>query len=400
MSVSPLDELEQDGIEPDGIELVRSGVDRLAMLDPAMLSDVALADHLLAMRREMDRQEAVFARLARAGHTRGIGGVDGAASTAAWLRHRARMREGDAKAAIDCGEVCDFLSETGEAWRAGEIASDAARTIVAARVEGHDDKLLACEATLLELARRHEMRGLRRATARFRNLARADGNEPVDVDGLYFSRTFGNRSVLSGEFGDLAAETVATALHAYTEPPSDGDPRSTSQRYGAALVRICEVALEHAPESEVRGRPHLSFVLDWKTVNNGVVGRCDGEFTGPIHPNEMRRLLCDCTVSRVVTGPDGLPIDLGRARRTVPPTTRRVLVVRDEGCRFPGCNRAAGFCDAHHVVHWEDGGPTDRDNLLLLCPHHHRVVHQPGWNLEFDGLDVGVFRADGTEVTE
>lgn len=382
----------------DAIDLLRAAVDELAGLEPGELSDVVLADDLLALRREMDRQEAVFARLARAGHTRGLGSVDGAASTAAWLRHRAGMREGDAKAAIECGEVCDLLAETGEAWRAGEISSGAARTIVGARVESHDDELVACEDVLLDLARQGDVRGLRRAAGHFRNLARADGSPPGEHDGLHLSRTFEGRSVLSAELSDAAAEIVTTALHAYSDPPSENDGRTTSQRYAAALVRICEVALEHARDAK-RARVHASLVIDWTTLTEGELGRSDGAFTGPIHPQDVRRLLCDCSLSRVIIGPDGLPLDIGRARRTIPPGMRRALVVRDGGCRFPGCDRPPGWCDGHHVIHWADGGPTDRVNIVLYCDHHHHVVHQRGWREKFDGHELHVFRPDGTEVT-
>ncbi len=118
-------------------------------LDPALLSDHALADEMVALRREMDRQEGVFASLAWAGHQRGVGSVDGAASTASFLRHRAGMREGDAKTAIECGEVSELLAETGRAWRDGEITTGALRTIAGARVAGHDDKLVAVEPELL-----------------------------------------------------------------------------------------------------------------------------------------------------------------------------------------------------------------------------------------------------------
>lgn len=127
-----------------------------------------------------------------------------------------------------------------------------------------------------------------------------------------------------------------------------------------------------------------------------VPGRNDGEFTGPIHPQDIERLLCDSTISRIVTGPDSLPLDAGRTRRTVPPALRRALVVRDHGCRFPGCNRPPGWCEAHHTKHWIHGGTTERDNLILFCDHHHHVVHQPGWIAEFDGRDLRVIRPDGT----
>src|SRR6478735_8862509 len=100
------------------VDALRDAVDSLVEVDPAELSDRALADELLARRRELDRQEADFARLAWAAHARGVGAVDGAASTAAWLRHRAGMREGDARTAIECGEATELLGETGRAWRA------------------------------------------------------------------------------------------------------------------------------------------------------------------------------------------------------------------------------------------------------------------------------------------
>ena len=107
-------------------------------------------------------------------------------------------------------------------------------------------------------------------------------------------------------------------------------------------------------------------------------GRLDGEFTGPIHPRDIERLLCDCDISRIVTGPDSLPLDVGRMRRNPTPAMRRALVERDGGCRWPGCDRPAGFCDAHHVEPWQHGGETKLTNLVLLCSHHHHVTHKPG----------------------
>jgi hypothetical protein len=225
---------------PVGVSLVeqlRHVVDVLVDVDPASLSDAALASELLARRREMDRQEAAFARMARAAHTRGVGALDGAASTAAWLRAKARMREGDARAAIDAGAVSVLLGDKGEAWRAGAVSSAAARTIFAARVDGHDDAFVKCEPMFLDLARRHDLRSLRRATAHFKRLALADGTEPSAHDGLHVSRLYDGVTVIKGELSDLAAETVVTALHAYADPPDEKLTRTTSQRYADALVR-------------------------------------------------------------------------------------------------------------------------------------------------------------------
>jgi hypothetical protein len=376
---------------------LRDAVDELVALDPAELSDRGLADELVARRRELDRQEADFARLAWAAHVRGIGSVDGAASTAAFLRHRAGMREGDARSAIECGEVTELLGETGRAWRAGEISTGAARTIVAARIDGYDAQLLAVEPRLLLHARAGDLRSLRTAIAHFRNLARADGTQPGDHDGLYLSQTFGGRTVLTGEFDSLAAETVATTLHAYRDPPSDGDTRTTAQRNAAALVQACEVALAHIGDVG-KDAAHVSVIVDWQTLTGNQPGRMDGEFTGPLHPQDVERLLCDASISRIVTGPDSLPINLGRARRTPSAAQRHAIVARDQGCRWPGCNRPAGWCQAHHARPWHPDGPTDVDNLVLFCDHHHDVLHRPGWSMTFDGNELHIYRPDGTEV--
>jgi hypothetical protein len=308
------------------------------------------------------------------------------------------MREGDARAAIEAGSLGELLPATGAAWRGGDVSTGAVRTIAAARVDGHDDRLQACEHVLLGFARADDTRNLRRAAAHFRNLARADGREPRVPNGLHVSRTFANRTVVSGEFGDAAAETITTALHAYTDPPTDEDSRPLSQRYADAFVRVCQVALHHLGDT---GRPaaHVSAVVDWATLTRGQLGRCDGAFTGPVHPDDVRRWLCDSTVSRIVTGPTGEPLDVGRSRRTIPAALRRALVARDGGCRFPGCNRPPGWTDAHHVVHWVDGGVTALGNLVLLCDRHHHLIHEPGWTVKWDGSRFRVLRPDGTELT-
>jgi hypothetical protein len=73
------------------------------------------------------------------------------------------------------------------------------------------------------------------------------------------------------------------------------------------------------------------------------------------------------------------PLDIGRATRLIPPRIRRAVTDRDKGCAFPGCERPAKHCQAHHVVEWKDGGPTRVENLALLCGRHHRIVHHTAW---------------------
>ena len=93
--------------------------------------------------------------------------------------------------------------------------------------------------------------------------------------------------------------------------------------------------------------------------------------------------------SPVVDGPKGEPLSVGRRTRSIPPAVRRALSNRDRGCRFPGCP-ATQRLHGHHVRHWAEGGETSLDNLVLLCPTHHRLVHEGGFDVE--RLDDGAFR--------
>jgi predicted restriction endonuclease len=103
---------------------------------------------------------------------------------------------------------------------------------------------------------------------------------------------------------------------------------------------------------------------------------------------------------RVVMAGRSEPLDVGRRTPVVSAAMRRAVIVRDRVCRFPGCDRPHTWCDAHHVVHWADGGPTAVPNLLLLCRRHHRMVHRRGgFTLElFEGRPV--FRRPDGSVLE
>jgi len=86
-------------------------------------------------------------------------------------------------------------------------------------------------------------------------------------------------------------------------------------------------------------------------------------------------------LSRVLLDQRSLVIDVGQATRKIPVGLRKALERRDRHCRWPCCERAPVFCHAHHVQHWIEGGPTELDNLVLLCKRHHRMHHEGGWQL-------------------
>jgi hypothetical protein len=110
-----------------------------------------------------------------------------------------------------------------------------------------------------------------------------------------------------------------------------------------------------------------------------------------------RRLCCDAKIVPVTVDEQGTPLSVGRKTRVVPAAMRRALELRDKGCRFPGCSNR--HVDAHHLVHWADGGETKLENLLSTCKFHHRVIHEYGYTVETskDG-QVTVYDPEGRPV--
>jgi hypothetical protein len=102
----------------------------------------------------------------------------------------------------------------------------------------------------------------------------------------------------------------------------------------------------------------------------------------PVSAAAVRRITCFAGIQRILLNPDGVPLNVGREYRTVTPAQFTALIIRDGGCAFPGCTRDPGWCIAHHILHWADGGNTDLDNLVLLCSYHHTVVHHRGWTVK------------------
>lgn len=381
-----------------------AGVDAMMSVVPGELSDGELAATIVRFRREMDRQEAVFADLVVAGHRRGVGRDDGFESTPAWLRARAGMRTGDIHGAISSGELGEVLAKTRTAWRDGTISSGAVRVIGTARVDGFDEELAAIEPELLGAARRKDLWSLSRMASHFKKCARRDGNLGPEKDGLR-AAIVGDRLALDGDIGGLNAETIFRALDAFTDPPTDGDDRTLAQRRADGLARMCRVAMGAGSDTNMAS-PSAVVVIDWATFLAHMdreafvrFGQMNGGFIGALEPSTVETLLCDCTISRVILGPDSLPLNLGSERRSYPRWMRRAVAARDQHCRWPGCKIPATWCETHHVKHWQHGGDTSVANGVLLCSRHHHFLHaHPKWRVEWDQTTFRVFREDGTEV--
>jgi hypothetical protein len=107
---------------------------------------------------------------------------------------------------------------------------------------------------------------------------------------------------------------------------------------------------------------------------------------------------CDPQLTRIVLDADGLPLDVGRTQRLVPPHVRRAVEIRDKGCVWAGCHAPTWWCDTHHKIEWIFGGETSLENSALLCERHHTQVHH-GFRIERDPEGRWeTYRPDGSRI--
>ena len=165
---------------------------------------------------------------------------------------------------------------------------------------------------------------------------------------------------------------------------------SRTVRRADALAWMAERVFEPGDAPALAPDRHAIVVhVEAEVLADGRAGRCEIEHRTAIAAETARRLCCDSGIVPVVDGANGEPLSVGRRTRSIPPSVRRALASRDRGCRFPGCP-ATHRLHGHHVKHWADGGETSLENLVLLCPTHHRLVHEGGFDVE--RLDDRAFR--------
>jgi hypothetical protein len=137
----------------------------------------------------------------------------------------------------------------------------------------------------------------------------------------------------------------------------------------AALRELADRSLDTITEPNRRDRYRIHLHIDTTDGSSAPTP------SGWNLPDALRQhLTCDGLCTPVIEI-DGIPVSVGRSQRIVPDRTRHLVLDRDGGCVVPGCS-ATHFLEIHHIVHWEDRGPTDTWNLVALCPHHHRLHHR------------------------
>jgi hypothetical protein len=382
---------------------LRSGLDELRGTELRFLSDGDLEGRLDEIAHASGVLEAERARTVAEIERRGIHALSGHLSITSWVEHRTGTTWSEAARQVRTARALESMPVAREALYEGDVSPSAVGQLVAAR-DANPEAFASSEETLVEAARTLPPRELRRAVAHWKDMVDADAasrtdRERFDRRGLHVSPTFEGMVRVDGNLDPETGQTLISALRSITDVRArkgSEDHRSPAQRRCDALGELARRWLDSRDRPEVGGeRPHLTVTLDLDALEGRAGRRCELDEAGSISPASARRIACDASVARVVTRGDSEPLDVGRRTPVVPAGLRRAVVVRDRGCRFPDCDRPAPWCDAHHVVHWADGGETRLRNLVLLCRRHHRSVHD-GFRIEATDGGPRFFRPDGS----
>jgi len=370
-----------------------------ALTDPAGVELWRLTEReLLALVTELSvARNAVDALVLRAVaevEQRGSARAVGASSTAGWLAEATRTAPGTAVRTVELAAALTGAPAVAEVLGTGLISTDHAQVITSTLgglpADLPDAGRDACREFLLDAAHTDTPPMLRRRGTDLIHRLRAESLEErensavarreLHIGTVAFEGLVPVRGWLDVEAAELA-KTVLSPLSA-PHPAEDGqrDRRSGAQRMADALVELLHLAGDHACiPGEGYTRPHLTLTVDATTLAAGHGPTPQLSFLGPLSVAAARRIACDAELTVMSLDANLVPLDVGRCTYLVTGGLRTALTARDRGCAFTGCGRPPGWCHAHHIQHWADGGSTALPNLVLLCGHHHRLIHHGGW---------------------
>jgi hypothetical protein len=299
----------------------------------------------------------------------------------------------DVAAALSAGELS---LDAADAIRAGlgtptdEVPADAlalaARTLLllaptltveALAVRAREERLALDLTLVIERERAlREKRSLtlhRQADGMTRLTALLDPESAALVASVFDGVTSPRRG--GPRFVDESAQAHATALI--------DDPRTTEQLALDAFVQLVQLGADVRPDVMVGRRgPTVQVLVTARDLETGTgVGFIEGQ-SEPVSLATVERRICESGLQPVIFDSEGKPFDLGREQRLFSRHQRRAMAARDGGCMFLDCERPPSWCEAHHTDHWvRDHGETNVDAGILLCKHHHLLLHDNGWEI-------------------
>lgn len=385
-----------------------------AELPPNVLPIELLEREMVTLNTRMVADEYGLLALIREFDERGGWLKWGSTNCAEWLHWRLDLSLSAAREKVRVAHALKSLPEISNAFRRGALSYSKVRaltrvanraneldllafamTVSAALVEQHCQQLRNVRPDATEVARRaHQNRYLSASRNRSRSTMTITMEVPL-------------------EEGEMVLNTLDRVL---SEQPDAADAsHSYRVRQADALLDLCRDRLagrvSTGDEDALRGgiaesgdaiaRPRSGADLYQVMVHVDRSALDDDpkpDARSDLPAETVRRLTCDGALVPIQSDGNGIPTHIGRKQRTVSTSLKRALLARDRQCRFPGCAHTR-FVDAHHVQHWAHGGETTLDNLMLLCDHHHRLVHEGGFSIFVDHEGNRCFRRpDGRAV--
>ena len=395
----------------DALAELEAVLERLADEDLQSMFGPQVLERTGRLLRARNRLEAQVARTVREGEVTRAAEHDGMATMQSWLRGHGRLSPGAAHRLVAAGRALQELPAVAAAFADGRVTAEQVAAITpvtkpenvtAAAAQGV--QLADVDVVLAEVAATRPHAELRQVVHHYLERLDPDGPEPDPTEQRALTLVKHPDGSVSGHFelDAVGGEKVQAVVESFVQADRPkGDLRNRRQQLGDALVQWADVTLAagHAPILRTV-KPHvvvtipLADLVDPATLPGA--GRTG--FGAEISAARARMLACDGNVTRIVIGPEGQPLDLGRTHRVVPPHLRRAVEARDRHCVFAGCWKPSYWCDVHHLLHWADDGETSLENSALLCERHHTKVHH-GFRIERqpDGR-WRTYRPDGSEI--
>jgi hypothetical protein len=335
----------------------------------------------------------------------------GHTSVIAWLSHRAQVAR---HTAARFGRQAKFIHKHDQAHAAfdnGDLSPSKLDRL--ARITRRRERLYERdEATLLDQAATLDVNDFQATTEQWRLYA-DDLHTPSETGDmrsrLDLTTTFAGCGDLRGQFCPEDHSRLRDTLDRIMGPPAEGDTRDISERRAQALMDMTDdVDPEPAFVDDTQTDEAFDATLPTKRptrnidiiVDLSVVAKPDDYdpehayisvgSIGPVLRTTLQAMCCDASVGRIVMDGKSQVIDVSRRTRVIPDALRRALNARDRGCGYPGCRRHYTWCDAHHITHWADNGPTNLENLVLLCARHHHYIHQHHIHIDRDPVSGAV----------
>jgi hypothetical protein len=387
---------------------------------PASLSDTELTNTLQSLIVLRDTVTAELRSVAGEWDQRLVWASDGARSGAAWLARNTELSRGAAASEVRVAKRLRTMPAVAAASRSGTLGAEKVAAITHTVDRDHTGQLAELfarsETQLVQDAKTLSVDACRAAVRYWRHcahdtIAKTDADLQHDQRDLRCNRNFDGSWHLEGQLEPLTGEMLNNRLNqqmdklhrAEQTTPGDGATGTTpGQRRADALIELIRAApAADTTDDDATNRPLPLIVIDvpLETLED-LSGQHASLHDGTtVPPETLSRLICETGLASIITRAGHLTIDLGRTTHEPNRGQRRALAKRDRHCTFPGCDRPATWCDAHHLWPWDKGGPTALWNLTLICRFHHHLVHEGGFrHLADPGGHLHTYRPDGTEI--